>query len=327
MLTEFAGLVEELGGSPQLALEGAGLSRQQIEQPALLIPLEKEARLLDLAARQCDCPSFGLELAARQNLAVFGPLSLLILDTDTLKQGLEAVEQHLHSSAQGIDVTISERDGLCFLDITTDNAGAAACEQMWVHAIGLSSLLVRMLAGPDWTPRSAFLPVSEPRKPGLHSRYLRCPVAFDSGRCTLVFDAATLDLPRHESVRELPAALQEYLSQHHQGDFLSQIRQVIQSLLSTGDCSAETVAACMGYSLRTLQRKLGQERTTFQRQVDRVRADLAVSYLREPQFSLTDITEFLGFAEPSVFSRGFKRWFGESPSSWRERTISQDGII
>ena len=71
-----------------------------------------------------------------------------------------------------------------------------------------------------------------------------------------------------------------------------------------------------------MQRKLCVEKTTFQIQLDQVRSALAISYLQESQFSLTDISELLGFAEPAVFTRSFKRWFGVTPSQWRARNFA-----
>ena len=68
-----------------------------------------------------------------------------------------------------------------------------------------------------------------------------------------------------------------------------------------------------------MQRKLKDENTTFQEQLDQVRSELAISYLQEAQFSLTDISELLGFAEAAVFTRSFQRWFGVTPSQWRAR--------
>ena len=70
---------------------------------------------------------------------------------------------------------------------------------------------------------------------------------------------------------------------------------------------------------RSLQRRLASEQTSFQRQLDQVRAELAITYLQEPRFSLTDIGELLGFADSSVFTRSFRRWYGLTPSRWRAR--------
>ena len=124
----------------------------------------------------------------------------------------------------------------------------------------------------------------------------------------------------------MPQQLQAYLRSSFEGDFLEQLRRVINSLLPTHNCTARTVSQCMGYSLRTLQRKLRAQETGFQQQIDGVRSALAISYLQEPQFSLTDISELLGFAELSVFTRSFRRWFGVSPSQWRQREFDSQGF-
>ena len=92
---------------------------------------------------------------------------------------------------------------------------------------------------------------------------------------------------------------------------------VMASLLMTHSCSAENVAASLGMSERTLQRRLQSEGSSFRQVLERLRASLAVNYMREPQFRLTDVAEMLGYAELSVFSRGFKRWYGITPQAWR----------
>jgi AraC-like DNA-binding protein len=79
------------------------------------------------------------------------------------------------------------------------------------------------------------------------------------------------------------------------------------------------VALTLGLNERTLQRKLKDEGTSFRDLQEQVRSSLAVNYMREPQFRLTDIAEMLGYSDLSVFSRSFKRWFGISPQKWRAK--------
>ena len=67
------------------------------------------------------------------------------------------------------------------------------------------------------------------------------------------------------------------------------------------------------------KRNGGKTEEVFQQQLDQVRSELAITYLQEPGFSLTDIGELLGFAESGVFTRSFRRWFGVTPSRWRAR--------
>jgi AraC-like DNA-binding protein len=60
---------------------------------------------------------------------------------------------------------------------------------------------------------------------------------------------------------------------------------------------------------------------------DTVRRSLAERYLANDRYSLTDVSQLLGFAAPSTFSRWFHGRFGVTPSQWRDsaRRRSPDG--
>ena len=50
---------------------------------------------------------------------------------------------------------------------------------------------------------------------------------------------------------------------------------------------------------------------------EHLRALLAERYLPVERYSLTEISQILGFGAPSAFSRWFRQRFGVSPSEWR----------
>ena len=320
-LTEFPTLVRELGGSLDEILEDAELSLEQIEQPTLLIPFDKQIRLLQAAARRCQCEAFALELAKRQDMAVFGALSILVVQSGTVRHGLQMFGRYLHYSVQAVQLNMREEDDLVYSVVDSPFDAATGSDQFWDHAVALIFTVLRMVCGQQWSPRSAFLRRPQPADPESYSRYFACPVAFGSDFSGLVFTRDSLERPISSSIQNVPLQLQQYLRNSFQHDFLEQVRRVIDSLLPTHKCTAATVAQCMGYSQRSLQRKLQAEQTSFQLQLDRVRSELAISYLQEPRFNLTDISELLGFAESSVFTRSFKRWFGVTPSRWRARNF------
>jgi AraC-like DNA-binding protein len=319
LLAEFAALVRELGGPLDDILEAAGLSLEQIEQPTLLIPLDRQVRLLQIAALRCDCEAFALELARRQDMAVFGALGVLAMQSASVRQALQLFARYLHYCVQAVDVEFREEGDLVFVTVTCPFEVARASDQFWDHAIGMLWTVSRMICGDGWRPRAVFTCRPETADPEHYSRYFRAPVAFGSEHSGLVFKAEVLDRPVGGSLTAVPQQLQRYLNASFADDFLEQIRRVINSLLPTRDCNTGTVAYCLGLSKRSLQRKLQEERTTFQRQLDAVRAELAIGYLQKSQLSLTDIGELLGFAEAAVFSRTFRRWFGVTPSQWRSR--------
>lgn len=67
------------------------------------------------------------------------------------------------------------------------------------------------------------------------------------------------------------------------------------------------MAGGLHLGVRTLQLKLKAAHYTYQQLLDTVRCDLAQRHLREPHLSTTDIAFLLGYSEPSVFVRSFKK--------------------
>jgi AraC-like DNA-binding protein len=95
------------------------------------------------------------------------------------------------------------------------------------------------------------------------------------------------------------------------------VRNVIARVLVEGNCTCKHVAAALGLHPRTLQRRLRQERESFESIKDSVRRDVALRYLRQPNVSLVRVTEILGYSETSVLSRSCHRWFATSPRRLR----------
>ena len=72
----------------------------------------------------------------------------------------------------------------------------------------------------------------------------------------------------------------------------------------------------MNLSLRSLQRKLAEEGTSYEALLAATRQELALSYLAEHRYSISEIAYLLGFSDTSSFTRAFKRWTGQAPSQY-----------
>jgi AraC-like DNA-binding protein len=81
------------------------------------------------------------------------------------------------------------------------------------------------------------------------------------------------------------------------------------------------VTAALHVSPRQLQRKLKEEGLTFQQITESVRLELALGMLRNRNLSINAIAYRLGYAEPSVFRRAFKKWTGSTPKEYAERRL------
>ncbi len=96
---------------------------------------------------------------------------------------------------------------------------------------------------------------------------------------------------------------------------------MINQLLFTDEVTIDKAAQLLPMSRRKLQRQLKLEGTTFKALLDQVRHEQALRYLKESRIPLTQLSDMLGYAELSVFSRAFKRHTGQSPQEWRQSQI------
>ncbi len=150
------------------------------------------------------------------------------------------------------------------------------------------------------------------------------PVRFGAGFDGVVFETALLDLP-------IPAAeprVAAYLEKHaaallaSRGDptdtsVSARVRRIADELLAEGEVDVEVVAKKLARSVRTLQRELKDEGTSFSDLVDEVRKERAVALLRRPELGVAEVAFLLGYADARVFYRSFRRWTGQTPTEFR----------
>jgi AraC-like DNA-binding protein len=94
-----------------------------------------------------------------------------------------------------------------------------------------------------------------------------------------------------------------------------QLRRV---LAADAEASVTEVAKKLGLSQRTLQRRLSDEGTSFQKEQLELRLRAAQRAL-EGDAAITAIAFEAGFATPQHFSTAFKKFSGLSPTEWRAR--------
>ena len=94
-------------------------------------------------------------------------------------------------------------------------------------------------------------------------------------------------------------------------------RSVVTELLPTGHPTIEHAARRLGVPVRTLQRRLRERDQSFSDLVDTIRWKRAQRLLSRPAAHVNDVAKALGYADPSSFSRAFRRWAGMSPRDYQ----------
>ena len=113
-----------------------------------------------------------------------------------------------------------------------------------------------------------------------------------------------------------------------QGTLRSLVENEVQKLLPHGKANRQRVAKALSLSERTLAQKLGEENTSYENVVDRLRHSLAVQSITEPSVSVAQIAWLLGYEGPTSFNNAFARWTGRSASEARsDDQRSSDGKV
>lgn len=118
--------------------------------------------------------------------------------------------------------------------------------------------------------------------------------------------------------------LEKRLSSLDVDDSISaRVRSALTELLPEGAGTIEDVAEKLGLSRRTLQRKLSEENTTFQKQLNSTREILEIHYIRNTDMTTNDMAYLLGYAELNSFLRAFTVWTGKSITEYRRELEKQ----
>ena len=83
------------------------------------------------------------------------------------------------------------------------------------------------------------------------------------------------------------------------------------------DLNVERAAEICGYSRRRLSRQLRSKGTTLGKEIATLRAKHAQHGLINSDRRVFEIAQSVGFKDPTVFSRAFKNWTGQSPQEYR----------
>ncbi len=142
----------------------------------------------------------------------------------------------------------------------------------------------------------------------------------DSNR--LVFDKADLQKPfltqNNIMWQYLETELNQHLAQHvREQSFAGYVQQELYAAIPSGLFMVEDIAHRLGLSVRTLQRNLSAENTSFKQELQAVQKAMAFSYLKMG-LPTEEISSLIGYSEVNAFSRSFKKWTGKTISQYRQ---------
>lgn len=198
-----------------------------------------------------------------------------------------------------------------------------AGDSPFLHEFMLRSLwrLFDWLVGGDLAIARFDFALPAPADADRYSEFFNGPTSFGAPTSAFWFDQHQLQAP----IRVGEAALTHFLTDpqtrfivpRRREDELSErvLAHLHNARPAWPDLDATSDALCM--SAASLQRNLAREGTSFQILKDRLRRDMAITYLNTTSMSLAELAYKLGFSESAGFQRAFKAWTGTAPGTYR----------
>lgn len=285
-------------------------------------------RLWDLAVRRLNDPLIGLHMAEGYNPGTLDILGYVVLSCSTVGDVLDRFARYVRVLNDGMRVEVVRERSVAFCRCTFVESmnnyllrrPREAMDTTWA---GLARELGRLTAKPLTATEIWFRhSVTSPAQKEEYRRLLGAPVRFGATENRFILPISHLDEP----ILSANPALLAVFSQHadtilsrldSHGSPAHRVMQVVAERMKGTVPTLTEVARELAMSDRNLQRALRSNGTSFQRVVDDLRRDLAISHLANPTTSAGQVGFLLGFSEPSAFHRAFRRWTGKAPSEFR----------
>lgn len=312
---------ESIGIAADAALAGTTLEIAALNRTDAVATRADELQIITNLV-DADAPSRGgLDAGARYHLTTFGIWGFALISSPTVAAAAD-VGMRFVDLISDLTLPVYEFEGTNLAIVFHDPPGRADVARFIVQRdLTFAQAMLRDLVGPG----AAYSEVTFTHQPepgdveAYEATFHRTPV-FGASRNALVLDAALLDaeLPQADPLtlaRSMEQCHQMLDELHARAGMAGQVRDIIVSSLRQPPTIVE-VAQLLHVSERTLRRRLSEEGTSLRGLVEEVRSAFAAEFLRTGSLTVAEISERLGYVEPSSFSQAFRRWHGMSPRAF-----------
>lgn len=313
-------LLKDHGYDPELLFREKGIDPDFIQKPQARVNYKKIVSLWEKVAEKINDPCVGLHTAEYWHPSFMSALGYAWLASRTLHGALQRLVSYLRIVTEGTKIHIEEvPEGL-----TVELIFKLGHEHPPIMVDGNLAIIMHMCRvnyGTNLKPVSVHIVHDAPSCAEKFEAYFGSKVKFNAARNSITFSSEDVELPLSSSNPYLAEMndqiIIKYMAKLDEEDIIHRVKVKIVNTLPSGKITDEKISSMLYMGVRTLQRRLQQEGTTFQTLLNETRNDLANQYIKDPHIRLEEVAFLLGYSEYSVFSKAFKRWTGHSPREFR----------
>nr|WP_245672723.1 AraC family transcriptional regulator [Aldersonia kunmingensis] len=270
-------------------------------------------------------PGLGVASARHLSFSCLGTLGLALMSASSVREAVRL----------GIDMK-----GMTFALVEPIYIENNSHEQVLLHDAHIPADIRHLIVERDLTTFCRAWPLVTGRTNGVQIQAALGDVAINHLRAALPgfhikrgertmlhIDRRVLDSPTAqadpETFRDLLCALESQIQRRRGGRGLSE--RIRARIVATPDSppTMEDLAHALHIDVRTLRRRLTSEGTSYRNLINEIRRSQAATLLADSALTVEAVADKLGYHDAAGLSKAFRRWYGETPSSFRARQDRQ----
>jgi len=313
----FLDVLGRLGYDRTQLIAACGLDSIDSNDPDARVPCEAIGEMFGYAMKMRPIRNLGARLAAETPMGAFPLLDYLAISCDTVSDAVRQLARYYRIIDAPYVLDVQETDDPPTV-VYRGDCDATSFEY------GISIALLHLREETEQKLRIEFVSfVHEPGDTTEIEKILGCPVRPRSPLNAIAFPREAWNLALRKSDRALRSVLEQHardvLARLPKNDSVTaDVNRVLLARISNGATSLQSVAQVLGFSARSLQRRLSEASTSYVMLLDQARRESATQHLRDRRLSIAEVAYLLGYSEPGAFHRAFKRWHGVTPQEFRK---------
>lgn len=315
---------QQKGADYNLLCQKMGLTADVLQNPDGRLPISRVQKLWKEAVNMTGDEHLALHLGESINTIGVGILAYVMMHCPTFGKALEKLCQYQDIVCDGSKTTVTIKDDLVYLELTQLDDDIIYPQYAFESELSVYYAASKNMLGTFLPLKSIQFNYPQYANVEEYKRIFQTEnVIFESDFTGMVFDKKYLETPILNANPSLFS-----LFEIHAKDILSSLKsntsiaekvkkEIIHGLKGE-EPFLSNIAKKLGIGVRSIQLKLKEEGVTFQQLLEEIRTNLATKHLKEDKLSTTDIAYLLGYSEPSVFFRSFKKWTGRTPAFYRK---------
>ena len=309
------------------ALRDARITEEIIGQDATRVTPAQATRLVQALWNATDDELFGVGPKAIPR-GTFRMMALGVIHTPDLRTALQRLVEFTRIATGFEAVEMTEDDLIARLSF--DPSGRTRTDPLLIDIItAVIHRFASWLTGRRISLGSVDLPGVAPSHAAEYLLLYGVAPVFEAPTAAITFDSRYLSAPvirtedeLTEFIRRSPTQL--LFRQDYHPTTASRVRKIIERRRSDEAVTVEDIAGRLTMSAQHLRRLLREEGTSFREIKEEVLRDEAIASLVRGGETVEELSERLGFSEPSAFRRAFRRWTGSPPGSYRPVAADAD---